>query len=86
VASLSEARRISRDVLTSLNAAVIILYAKRADVETFGRLREMSVLVLAADNAPERHARLLQAGADEVVWVDSPLDEIVDAVGRLAGR
>jgi two-component system, NarL family, response regulator DevR len=40
--------------------------------------------VLATSSGPQDHARARAAGADEVVSVASSMEELVEAVGRLA--
>ena len=58
-------------------------------VEVIRELRrtnpEVCILVLTISDDAEHRARAIEAGADEVLGKDKGLDELVEAVRRLAG-
>ena len=82
-ASFSGARRLLDDTRTTPHVAVVDLGPQGTGAGLLGRLGDVPVLALTAERASEHRARLIRAGADEVLPTASPLDEIVGAVQRL---
>ncbi len=81
--SLAEALRISDDLMGTPFVTVINLELPGGNaIELLKRLRGLPVLALTTDRSLGRRAQTLGAGADEVLSVASPVEEIVGTVQR----
>ena len=85
--SAAEARRILGDSHDEVGLAIIDIDLPDGDgIELIEELREtetdIPVLALATGRRPQ-HIRALQAGAEEVLTVEEPIEELVDTVRRL---
>ncbi len=83
--SAAEARAVADEA----DVAVIDLGLPDADgAEVIRELHEADIqvpaLVLTVHYDPDRHARALQAGAEEVLTKDASIEEIVAAIKRVA--
>jgi len=54
--------------------------------EGTGRNREVPVIVVTADAAPDLRERCFAAGADEIIVKPVAMAALLDAIGRLASR
>src|SRR3712207_5900169 len=85
--SAAEARRILGDSHDEVGLAIIDIDLPNGDgIELIEELREtetdVPVLALATGQGPQ-HIRALQAGAEEVLTVEEPIEELVATVRRL---
>jgi CheY-like chemotaxis protein len=83
--SLAEAQRILDDIKGTLFIAIVDLeLPDGAAIELLEGLRGLPVLALTSGrNLQQRRARALEAGVDEVLSTESPVEEIVGTVQRL---
>jgi len=89
-ASLTETRQALRDLHGKIDLAIVDLQSlEGAWAGVISSIREtepnVPVLVLAASQDPERHARVRQAGAHEVLELTVDTEQIIGAVQRLMG-
>ncbi len=83
--SLSEGRRVLSDPEGIADFAIVDLDLPDGDgSELIEQLQEaepgVSILALTADRSPVKRARALEAGADEVLAKETPVEQIIDAV------
>ena len=86
--SLAEARRVWEGLCGDIDLAIVDLNLTNGDgISLIENLREAApdvpVLALTSARSLEQRARALQAGANEVITMDSPSDQIIDAAKRL---
>ena len=83
--SAAEARRILGDSHDEVSLAIIDIDLPDGNgIELIEELRETDVPVLAlATGRRPQHIWALQAGAEEVLTVEEPIEELVDTVRRL---
>lgn len=86
--SLAEASRVLGSPPGTIDMAIVDVELPDGDgIELIEKLREtepdMPILALTAARDPDRHARALRAGADEVFSVREPIEELVRAARRL---
>jgi DNA-binding NarL/FixJ family response regulator len=84
--SLAEAQSILSGTKDKPACVIVDVDLPNGDgIELLEQLRGLPVLALMTDQSLERHARALEAGADEVLTMAVPADRIADAVRRLVG-
>jgi DNA-binding NarL/FixJ family response regulator len=86
--SLAEARRVWELLCGDIDLAIVDLNLTNGDgISLIENLREavpdVPVLALTSARSSEQRARALQAGANEVITMDSSSDQIIDAAKRL---
>ena len=86
--SVAEARRVWEGLCGDIDLAIVDLDLTNGDgISLIENLREASpdvpVLALTSARSLEQRARALQAGANEVITMDSSSDQIIDAAKRL---
>jgi DNA-binding NarL/FixJ family response regulator len=86
--SLAEARRVWERLCGDIDLAIVDLDLTNGDgLSLIENLREAApdvpVLALTSARSLEQRARALQAGANEVITMDSSSDQIIDAAKRL---
>ena len=86
--SLAEARRAWERLCGDIDLAIVDLDLTNGDgLSLIENLREAApdvpVLALTSARSLEQRARALQAGANEVITMDSSSDQIIDAAKRL---
>ncbi len=86
-ASIAEARRILDDAKGKPVCAIVDLDLPDGDgIELLERLRGLPVVALVSGRSLEHRARVLEAGADEVLHTSGSGEKIVEAVEQLVGR
>ena len=88
--SLAEGRRVLGAVNGAADFAIIDLDLPDGDgSELIEQLHEtkpdVPILAFTADESPVRHARALEAGADEVLSKMTPVEQIIGTTERLVG-
>ena len=86
--SLAEARRVWEGLCGDIDLAIVDLNLTNGDgISLIENLREAApdvpVLALTSARSLEQRAQALQAGANEVITMDSSSDQIIDAAKRL---
>jgi DNA-binding response OmpR family regulator len=82
--SLAEAQRILSDTKDGPACAIVDLDLPDEDgIDLLEQLRGLPMLALTNGRSLERHARALEAGADEVLSKAESAERIADVVGRL---
>ena len=86
--SLAEARRVWERLCGDIDLAIVDLNLTNGDgISLIENLREAApdvpVLALTSARSLEQRAQALQAGANEVITMDSSSDQIIDAAKRL---
>lgn len=86
--SLAEARKVWERLCGDIDLAIVDLNLTNGDgISLIENLREAApdvpVLALTSAQSLEQRAQALQAGANEVITMDSSSDQIIDAAKRL---
>jgi DNA-binding NarL/FixJ family response regulator len=89
-ASLAEASRVLDDPPGTISMAIVDVELPDGDgIELIEKLRvtepDMPLVALTPARDPDRRARALRAGADEVFSVREPIEELVRTARRLGG-
>lgn len=86
--SLAEARKVWEHLCGDIDLAIVDLNLTNGEgISLIESLRkaapDVPVLALTSARSLEQRARALQAGANEVITMDSSSDQIIDAAKRL---
>jgi len=82
--SIAEAQRILADAKEEPVCAVVDLDLPDGDgIELLERLRGLPVVAFVSDRSLERYVRVLEAGADEVLYKGEPGERILIVVEQL---
>ena len=82
--SIAEAQRILGDAKEEPVCAVVDLDLPDGDgIELLERLRGLPVVAFVSDQSLERYVRVLEAGADEVLYKGEPGERILIVVEQL---
>jgi two-component system, NarL family, response regulator DesR len=89
-ASVAEARRILSGPRDGVGLAIVDIDLPGGDgIELIEELceaeTEITVLALTTGRSLQRYASALQAGAEEVLTLGTPIERLIDAIRRLAG-